>query len=103
MEHREEDKGECWLVSSTLSKVGCMFRGDTKRSDNPGGVSRFVAQIASIPLSIVQSATKVDVVTDMEVMKHAPPPSQQEWNRKARKFCRRFPGHPNCRLDSSTQ
>ena len=71
----------------------------TFSSDNPAGLSNLVTQIASIPISIVQSATKVDVVTDMELMKRGPPPSQNEWERKARKFCRRFPGHPSCKLD----
>ncbi|CAL2049391.1 hypothetical protein CAEBREN_13696 [Caenorhabditis brenneri] len=39
----------------------------------------------------------LDVNNDLGKMAQGPPPPQNEWMEHARRFCRRFPGHPKCR------
>ncbi|KAF1747218.1 hypothetical protein GCK72_023680 [Caenorhabditis remanei] len=43
----------------------------------------------------------LDVNNDLGKMAGGPPPPQNEWMEHARRFCRRFPGHPKCRYNEA--
>ncbi|CAR81375.1 Zinc metalloproteinase nas-10 [Caenorhabditis elegans] len=53
--------------------------------------------VKGITDQIGKIAQGLDVNNDLGKMAHGPPPPQSEWVEHARRFCRRFPGHPKCR------
>ncbi|CAI5456201.1 unnamed protein product [Caenorhabditis angaria] len=53
--------------------------------------------INGISHQIGRMAEGLDVNNDLKGLMRGPRPQGEEWNGHARRFCRRFPGHPKCR------
>ncbi|KAK6742143.1 hypothetical protein RB195_009796 [Necator americanus] len=57
------------------------------------GVGHMAADIAN---GIAGSGGE-DIISSLRGWSRGPPPPDHVWQRRARRFCRRFPGHPRCR------
>ncbi|KAK6032710.1 hypothetical protein OSTOST_01098 [Ostertagia ostertagi] len=63
---------------------------------NNFGLQELIGRVGNMAADIAGGGGGEDVVRSFRTWSHGPPPPEHVWRRRARRFCRRFPGHPKC-------
>ncbi|CCD66988.1 Zinc metalloproteinase nas-9 [Caenorhabditis elegans] len=77
---------------------GGFHRGPDGFGGDPRGGVDLGHLIGNIAANVGQEMglNDADVIGDLRGISRGPRPSSMEWGRRARHFCRRYPGHPKC-------